>query len=116
MKYRKEGHLLIDHRASPGLTPGQLFAAGQDPTLAVPEGKVLEAATQTCAHCNTPVIMNPNRIRPRSHCRKCDRYICDSPACHYECVPFEKKVDHVIEQAFRAEHGYSPLPSLLLRK
>jgi hypothetical protein len=69
MRYRKEGHLLIDHRASPGITPEEMFAAGQDPYMAVPEGNVLELRTMTCAHCNTPVVLNPERMRARGNKR-----------------------------------------------
>jgi len=112
MMRRKEGHLLVDHRASPGITADELFAVGLDPTMAVPEGKVLEAPTQTCAHCDDVVIMNPYRVRARGHCRKCDRFICDKPSCHAECTPFVKTLDHLQEQAFRKEAGYNPLPNL----
>lgn len=39
-----------------------------------------EAPMQWCAHCGCGVIMNPERKRPRGHCRVCTAYICD------ECV------------------------------
>lgn len=112
LKHRKEGYLLIDHRASPGITADDLFAAGMDPSLAVPEGKFLETATKTCAHCNAIVVMNPYRMRPRGNCRICDKFICDSYACNFECTPVDKSLDHFQEQAFRKEAGYNPLPML----
>jgi len=107
-----EGHLLIDHRASPGITSEDLIAVGLDPTMAVPEGKILETVTKTCAHCNDVVIQNPNRVRPRGHCRKCNQYICDKPECNLECTPVDKSLDHFQEQAFRKEAGYNLLPLL----
>lgn len=60
---RHEGYLLVDNRAG-GALPGQ--------------GSVEERATLTCAHCSAAYIKNPNRIRPREFCRKCNRYICDN--------------------------------------
>lgn len=76
----KQGYLLIDHRASPGLTAEDMIRGGMDPTLAVGEGKMLEAATLTCGHCQGTVIKNPNRKRERAYCAKCTDYICDK--CH----------------------------------
>ena len=112
-RFRKEGHLLIDHRASPGLTPEEVHRAGLDPATAVPGGKTWETSTIKCAHCGTIVIMNPERLRTRGHCRKCDKFVCD--ACSgVECVPFEKRVDHGVEQRFRLLNNYTPLPTLIL--
>jgi hypothetical protein len=104
-----EGYLIVDHSASPGITPDELHAVGLDPTLAVPEGRRLEAATNTCAHCGTVVIKNPFRIRPRGNCRKCNRFICDKPECNFECTPLDKTFDYLQEQAFRKEAGYNLL-------
>jgi len=110
-----EGRILVDHQASPGITAEELFRVGLDPTMAVPEGKILEAKTKTCAHCNTVVILNHDRVRPRGFCRKCNQFICDNPTCHVECTPVDKSLDHFQEQAFRKEAGYnllSPLESV----
>lgn len=48
-------------------------------------GKLFEAPMQICVHCNSRVIMNPLRKRPRGHCRKCDDYVCDDIACNIRC-------------------------------
>lgn len=89
-KRSHEGWLLIDHRASPGV-PG------------LPEGSAWESATITCAHCQKVVVLNPQRTRERGYCRKCDHYVCDRPECNADCRNFNKHLDQLQEQAFRAE-------------
>ena len=87
-----EGELTIDNRASPGV-PIEMVRAARAAGKWVPEageGALFESATITCAHCGSVVILNPDRTRPRSYCRRCDRYICDGCAALGECVPFEK--------------------------
>lgn len=76
-----EGYLLIDHRC--------------------PGGGVFESATVTCCHCSTIVVLNPDRLRPRNHCRKCDAYVCDKPECSFACVPMAKVLDQAQELAGR---------------
>lgn len=75
-KRRFEGELIIDHRASPGVSPALLADAGVD-APAVPGGTLYESAIVSCAHCPRDVIMNPQRSRERAWCAQCDRYICD---------------------------------------
>jgi hypothetical protein len=75
-KRSREGELLIDHRASPGLTAEQVGAFAP----AVPKGEVYESAVSVCAHCQAAVILEPKRTRAREWCAKCDRYICDDCA------------------------------------
>lgn len=70
---RQEGYLLIDNTA-----------AG--------EGK-MEAATLTCCHCQRIFLKNPDRVRARGYCAKCDSYVCDNPACNAQCSPFWKRLD-----------------------
>lgn len=99
---QREGYLLFDHRASPGLPEDFARAMGMDPALAK-EGKVFEAATLTCAHCKTVVMKNPYRLRERSACMKCGgKYICDGcgfAAYHpdYDHSPFEKQRDQLAD-------------------
>lgn len=100
----KEGYLMIDHRASPGLPDNFLRDAGLR-GAAVNEGKILESAIATCAHCNTIVVLNPLRVRDRNNCRKCDAYICDNPACHKDCVPFDKILDEAEARAYREQQN-----------
>ena len=76
-------------------------------------GKFLEADTKTCAHCHTVVIMNPDRIRARNHCRKCDAYICDNPACNFECVPMKKLIDDAMDAGAK-NLSYTPPPRFLV--
>lgn len=73
---RHDGYLLIDHRFSPGVPADVARKSGFDPGL-MGEGKFLESATITCAHCLGVVVKNAMRIRERAYCSKCDKYICD---------------------------------------
>lgn len=73
---KNTGYLLVDHRASPGIPEDKANQFGYDPKL-VAEGKVYEADTKTCAHCQTVVILRLDRLRARGHCFQCNNYICD---------------------------------------
>lgn len=94
---RQHGELMIDHRASPGIPENLARALGMDPAL-VKEGKLLEAATLTCAHCKCTVMKSPLRTRERGSCHKCSgHYICDNCAIaarmpDYTHAPYEKIV------------------------
>ena len=69
-----EGYIMIDHRNSPGVPDEVMVKQGLIPG----SGRGLfESATFTCPYCETVVIMNPDRSRPRGYDRKLDRYICD---------------------------------------
>ena len=72
-----EGYLMVDHRASPGLTAHEALSLGYHPAQ-VSEGQLFEAKTNHCSHCGTVVIMNPMRTRDRSLCVYCNKYICDN--------------------------------------
>ncbi len=96
-----EGELLIDHRASPGLTPEQLDGFG----IAVPGGQTYESAVYTCSHCQFAVVINPERSRPRAWCARCDKYICDECAFRMtrtlECRSFERRLDRLHDEIER---------------
>ena len=98
------GYLMVDHRASPGLSEEEARFSGYDPALCK-EGKLFEADTLTCAHCKTTVVKNPLRTRERAQCFKCGfHYICDGCAYmatfpDYDHSPFEKQVDLVNREA-----------------
>lgn len=76
-KRSQEGYLLLDHRASPGLT-GDLVQKSGLGTMPLGEGSVFESATITCSHCQRQVVLNPDRSRSRGYCPKCDHYVCDT--------------------------------------
>lgn len=101
-KKSQEGYLLIDHRNSPGLPIGFGNIPGL-PNLPIQAqgGKIIELGIATCSHCNTEIILNPDRVRPRGHCVKCHHYICDKPGCNVECVPLKKIADEVMESNAR---------------
>ena len=67
---------MIDQRASPGIPAPMAEPLGVDPRC-LREGSVYETMTLGCSYCGSCVVMNPKRTRPRAHCMKCDRYICD---------------------------------------
>ncbi len=105
----KESYLFVDHRASPGLSPEMARRMGY-PAGSVSEGKLLEIATLRCCHCRTHNIKNPDRIRPRETCFKCNHYVCDF--CYIEMQhpdyvhnPFDKFVDDLIEINLRNQNG-----------
>jgi hypothetical protein len=97
-----EGWLQVDNRESPGVRPGEIPA----PAGSLPVGRstMFESAVVTCSHCQTQVILNPDRSRPRNYCRKCDKYVCDNAACNMECVPYAALLD----QAEKLAHAGRP--------
>lgn len=101
-----EGYVKIDHRESPGFnTPQEAAEAGRKSLLPyVGAGKLFEGATITCSHCQRVFIKNPDRVRTRGYCPKCDHFICDP--CELErvrsggaCTPFKKIIDAFREKA-----------------
>lgn len=87
---RHEGYFQIDHTASPGNSQ-------------VGEGKMFEAATITCEHCQRVLLRNPLRTRERFYCSHCDGYVCDfcGDPVVTGCRNFQKLLDDLQEQAFR---------------
>lgn len=89
-----EGEILIDHRASPGLTAEDVDGFGP----VVGKGEVFESAVLTCSHCQAAIVLNPDRTRDRGYCGKCDRYLCDgcefvrvkTLACHSMAKRFDE--------------------------
>lgn len=97
---KNEGYLFVDHRASPGIPEDKARLMGYEPSQ-VAEGKVLEAATIQCFHCNAILVINPRRTRERAYCMACNGgYICDLCDAErrkpdYQHLPFRKVVDLV---------------------
>ena len=100
----REGYLMVDHRASPGIPEDIARASGFDPKFCG-EGKMFEAASLTCSHCKGVVVKNPLRTRERHFCVKCGgHYICDGCAFaaaqpDYVHAPFDKVIDDTLRQA-----------------
>ncbi len=96
----KEGYLMIDHRASPGIPEGYFQALGFD-MPEVPGGSMAEMAVLVCAHCQHQHFKNHKRTRERASCQKCGgAYICDvcewrSRQPDYVHTPFKKVIDDV---------------------
>ena len=76
-KRRHEGYAFIDL----GISPDGQRRLG-----------IEEAAIYTCPHCNKMIFKNPNRVRPRGYCAKCDHTVCDLPVCNLECNPILRDV------------------------
>lgn len=50
-----------------------------------------ELPTYTCAHCSRVVVLNPGRKRPRAHCLRCQRWICETTKqCSTICTPLHE--------------------------
>lgn len=99
----QEGYLMIDHRASPGISEEVARLSGFDPAQCG-EGKLFETATLTCMHCKIAVVKNPLRVRERPFCMKCNHYICDvcqskTTQPDYVHAPFEKVIEDVVRAA-----------------
>lgn len=106
----QEGYLMIDHRASPGISDEVMLKQG----LPAGAGKGLfEAPTFTCSHCETVVVINPLRNRERTFCGKCDHYICDRcgavMAETKECKTYKQIIEETQEAGYRLDMGITPL-------
>jgi hypothetical protein len=115
MMAKPYGYLFVDHRASPGLPENVARKMGFDPGM-TSEGKIFEADTMMCAHCNSPVIRNPMRERERAYCMACaGQYICDLCDAErrkpdYQHLSFNKVKDLVgAGEAIALQLGVQPL-------
>jgi hypothetical protein len=97
----QEGELLVDHRNSPGV-PAELLVQFDLPLELSKHSKVAEFPTFTCKHCQTVVIMNPERTRQRNFCKGCNHLICDPCAAIKHrtgvCKTFDQIADELMNQ------------------
>ena len=106
-----EGYFMLDHSQAPGLPDDVVVAAGLPPGA----GRGLfEAPTYTCSHCQTIVVMNPNRKRERVFCRGCNHLLCDTcgalKAAGARCRTFLQLVDEYLESVQRQTEPDSSIP------
>lgn len=98
-KNSAQGYVRIDNQESPGFTEADAPRRSILPFAGA--GKLFECATNTCSHCDRVVIRNPNRTRPRGHCRACDYFICDPCDAIYfltsECRCRNKRHDQILK-------------------
>jgi hypothetical protein len=92
---RQQGWMFVDNGA-PCLTEEQARAANLP--LDYARRSVVEVDTLHCRHCGGCVIKNPDRVRPRGHCQKCNWFVCDPCAfkmslSDYVHKTFLQKVD-----------------------
>jgi hypothetical protein len=103
-KRSREAYVIIDHRASPGISPEYLHANGIGGP-AVGAGQTFESAMISCHCCTRDVILNPNRTRERAWCMVHDAYLCDEcdavRKSRGECVSFQQKWDSWVERALK---------------
>lgn len=103
LKQNQHGTVTLDHRNSPGITAAdveRLRLLGHNVPLA-PEGSYLEFKTKACGRCGTVVFLNPDRVRERGHCYRCDKYLCDPCEATQECrngtcLPIQARADIVV--------------------
>ena len=101
---QREGWLLVDNRHA--AVPMEVIAASGQRNVVGGSARLLEVATLTCSHCQTQLIRNPERMRDRAWCSRCDKYVCDG--CKYivdktgVCVPMAKFIE---DEATRIERA-----------
>lgn len=99
-----EGFICIDHSESPGFTQADRALRGSVLPFAG-AGQKFQAATNTCSHCERVVIRNPDRTRPRGHCSKCDRFMCDPCSADFyltsECRCWEKRANDYLAKIMK---------------
>lgn len=106
LRASNEGYICIDHSESPGFD-GRTAEIGHRLSLHrhIGAGQKLQAATNTCSHCDRVVIKNPDRTRTRGHCSKCDFFICDPCQADFyltsECRCRAKRHNAIITQALK---------------
>ena len=66
-------------------------------------GSLIEADTKRCPHCQTIVILNPDRVRPRNYCPRHDSYICDKPECNVRCTDVDGILDEMSNRAVKGQ-------------
>lgn len=102
-----EGEFTMDNRHNPGVPDEVVTAQG----LPVGAGRGLfEEACYTCSHCQSVVVKNRERTRPRGYCKKCNHVICDGcdaayVASGHVCKPWAAVVDEHLESVERAEQS-----------
>lgn len=68
-------------------------------------GANFEVATYTCTHCESVVVLNPERTRERFKCRGCNHLICDGCAAlrtaGATCKTYAQHLDELYETESR---------------
>lgn len=89
----------MDHSQGPGVPDEIVVGQGLVPGAGQ---KLFESSTFTCSHCETVVVMNPDRSRSRGYCPKCDHLVCDGcearrVASGGVCYPFKAMCQDLLE-------------------
>ena len=109
----REGYLMIDNRAGPGLPEGMERLLGLAPGEFDRKG-LFEAATYTCPHCQAVVVIEPKRTRERAFCASCDRRVCDDCGKEMEmtrqCRSAIRRAEQEMDRAARGLAGSIIIP------
>ncbi len=82
---RQQGWMQVDN-GGPCLTEAQARALNLP--LDYARRSVVEVDLMHCRHCGGAVIKNPDRVRARGHCVKCDWFVCDPCAFAMSCPDY----------------------------
>lgn len=111
---RQEGYFLLDNRDTPGVPDEVARPLAPDLPMGFNRaGRLFEAPTVTCSHCQTVVVINPDRQRERPFCRKCNHYVCDSCgvvlAQTKECKTWKQFIEEYLERQVKQQQNNSSI-------
>lgn len=62
------------------------------------DGRTITYPTYTCGHCSNVVIMRTDRLRERTKCFSCQKWLCESKElCRVQCTPIHALADDHFE-------------------
>ena len=74
------------------------------------DGKTREVPAYTCGHCTTVVVLNPKRIRERTACGACRRWLCEkNELCRAACTPMHALAKDRFQNVGKWGHLVSPI-------
>lgn len=97
-----EGYVMLDNRESPGFTYAE-HPAAYHAGIPVGPGAFFEGSTLKCRCCDRIVVLNPDRIRERGHCRECDGFLCDPCAVNLHLTGNCNCIDKLLDKALKAQ-------------
>lgn len=64
------------------------------------DGRMVTYPTYTCGHCSNVVVMRKDRLRDRTKCLPCGKWLCEDKAiCREQCTPLYRLADDRFENA-----------------
>lgn len=81
------------------------------------DGRDKEVPAYTCGHCTTVVVLNPARIRPRTMCTSCGRWLCEqNELCQIACTPMHEMARDHMEAPKHFKRLVEPIMKGMTRK